>query len=79
MEKKLREKPWITKDILQSIRIKNNLCNRYISKQDQFWYYRYKFYRSKMNMLISKSKTKIFKKLFARKQQNSKEKWTKIN
>ena len=30
-------------------------------------------------MLISKSKTKIFKKLFARKQQNSKEKWTKIN
>ena len=68
-EKKLREKPWITKGILQSIRIKNNLYNRYIRKQDQFWYHRYKFYRSKVKMLISKSKKKIFKKLFPRKQQ----------
>ena len=45
-EKKLREKPWITKGILQSTRIKNNLYNRYMRKQDQFWYHRYKFYRS---------------------------------
>ena len=45
-EKKLIEKPWITKGTLQSIRIKNNLYNRYIRKQDQFWYHRYKFYRS---------------------------------
>ena len=42
-DKKLREKSWITKSILQSIRIKNNLYNRYIRKQDQFWYHRYKF------------------------------------
>ena len=54
-EKKLREKPWITEGILQSIRIKNNLYKRYIRKQDHFWYHRYKFYRSKVNMLISKS------------------------
>ena len=71
-EKKLREKPWITKGILQSIRIKNNLYNRYIRKQDQFWYHRYKFYRSKVNMLISKSKKKIFKKIFPGKQQKLK-------
>ena len=57
-EKKLREKPWITKGILQSIRIKNNLYNMYIRKQDQFWYHRYKFCRIKVNMLISKSKKK---------------------
>ena len=44
-EKKLREKPWITKGLLQSIGIKNNLYDRYIRKQDQFWYQRYKFYR----------------------------------
>ena len=72
-EKKLREKPWITKGILQSIRIKNNLYNRYIRKQDQFWYHRYKFYRSKVNMLICKSKKKKkIKKLFPRKQQKLK-------
>ena len=66
-EKKLREQPWITKGILQSIRIKINLYNMYIRKQDQFWYHRYKFCRIKVNMLISKSKKKIFKTLFPRK------------
>ena len=71
-EKKLREKPWVTKGILKSVTIKNNLYNRYIRKQDQFWYHRYKFYRSKVNMLISKSKKNLFKKLFPRKQQKLK-------
>ena len=71
-EKKLREKPWITKGTLQSIRSKNNLYNGYITKQDQFWYHRYNFYRSKVNMLIRKSKKKLFKKLFLRKQQKLK-------
>ena len=71
-DKKLREKSWITKGILQSIRIKNNLYNRYIRKHDLLWYHRYMFYRSKVNMLISKSKKKLFKKLFPRKQQKIK-------
>ena len=44
-EKKLREKPWIAKGLLQSTGIKNNLYDRYIRKQGQFWYQRYKFYR----------------------------------
>ena len=78
-EKKLREKPWITKGILQSIRIKNNLYNRYIRKQDQFWYHRYKIYRSKVNMLISKSKKRYLRSYFQENSKNSKETWTKIN
>ena len=78
-ERKLREKPWITKGMLQSIRSKNNLYNRYITKQDQFWYHRYKFYRSKVNMLISKSKKKYLRIYFQENSKNSKETWTKIN
>ena len=78
-EKKLREKPWITKCILQSIRIKYNLYNRYIRKQDQFWYHRYKFYRSKVNMLISKSKKNDLRSYSQENSNNSKETWTKIN
>ena len=77
--KKLRERSWITKGILQSIKIKNNLYNRYITKQDQFWYHRYKFYRSKVNMLISKSKKKYLRIYFQENSKNSKETWTKIN
>ena len=78
-ERNLREKPWITKGILQSIRIKNNLYNRYIRKQDQFWYHRYKFYKSKVNMFISKSKKNYLRSYFQENSKNSKETWTKIN
>ena len=39
--KKLRERSWITKGILQSIKIKNNLYNRYIRKQYQLVNVRY--------------------------------------
>ena len=78
-DKKLREKSWITKGILQSIRIKNNLYNRYIRKHDQFWYHRYNFYRSKVNMLISKSKKNYLRSYFQENSKNSKKPWTKIN
>ena len=78
-EKKLREKPWITKGILQSIRTKNNLYNRYIRKHNLLWYHRYKFYRSKVNMLISKSKKNYLRNYFQENSKKSKETWTKIN
>ena len=41
---------------MESIRIKNNIYNMYIRKQDQFWYQRYKFYKINIDMLIGKSK-----------------------
>ena len=37
-ETKLKQKPWIFKAILTSIKIKNILCKRYFQKQDIFWY-----------------------------------------
>ena len=39
-ESKLRQKPWLTKGILESIRIKNQLYKKYIQKKDNFWFER---------------------------------------
>ena len=55
-ESKLKLKPWITKSILQSIKIRDNYQKKYIRKQDSFWYVRYPYYRNKINMLIKKVK-----------------------
>ena len=57
-ETKLKQKPWISRAILTSIKIKHILYKKYLQKQDIFWYERYKFYRKKISRLISKSKTK---------------------
>ena len=51
----------------------------YIRKQDHFRYHRYKLYRSKVNMLISKSKKIYLRSYFLENSKNSKETWTKIN
>ena len=51
MENKLKMKPWITKGILQSIRKKKDFLNKYIKKQDPFWYERYRYYKNKVNKL----------------------------
>ena len=55
-ERKVREKPWITKSILQSIKIRNKLYNKSIQKQDKFWSERYRYYRNKINIMIKKAK-----------------------
>ena len=39
-ESKLRQKPWLTKGILESIRIKNQLYKKCIKKKDNFWFER---------------------------------------
>ena len=78
-ESKLRLKPWISRSILQSIKIKNNYYKKYIKKQESFWYERYKYYRNKINMLITKSKKNHLRTLFQENCFNSKKAWNKIN
>ena len=75
----LRQKPWLTKGILESIRIKKQLYKKYIKKKDTFWFERYKYYRNKVNMLISKSKRNYLRKFFQEVENNLKKTWTKIN
>ena len=78
-ESELKLKPWITKSILQSIKIRDNYQKKYIRKQDSFWYKRYRYYRNKINILIKKSKKNYLRKFFQENFNNSKKTWNKIN
>ena len=77
-ERKLKQNPWITKSILQSVKMKNKRYNNYIKKQDTFWYERYKFYQSKVTMLISKRKRNHLRAFFQENLNNSKKLWNKV-
>ena len=66
-ESKLKLKPWITKSILQSIKIRDKYQKKYIRKQENLWYERYRYYRNKINMLIRKSKKKTTSGNFSKK------------
>ena len=78
-ESKLKLKPWITKSILQSIKIRDKYQKKYIRKHENFWYERYRYYRNKINMLIRKSKKNYLRKFFQENFENSKKTWNKIN
>ena len=49
------------------------------AKKYPFWYERYKFYQSKVRMLISKSKRNHLRAFFQENLNNSKKLWNKIN
>ena len=78
-EIKPRQNLWLTKDILESIRIKNQLYKKYIKNKYNFWFERCNFCRNKVSMLISKSKKKYLRKIFQEVEDNSKKIRTKIN
>ena len=78
-ESKLRQKPWLTKGIPESIRIKNQLYKKYIKMKDNLQFESYKFYRIKVNMLISESKRNCLRNFFQDVEDNSGKTWTKIS
>ena len=78
-ETKQRQKPWVTKSIIQSIKIRNIYYKKYMKTQEMFWYDRYKYYKSKITMLLRKSKQNHLRKFFQENQLNSKVLWGKIN
>ena len=78
-ESKLRQKPWLTKGIPESIRIKNQLYKKYIKMKDNLQFERYKFYRIKVNMLISERKRNCLRNFFQDVEDNSGKTWTKIS
>ena len=64
-EIKRKNKPWITKGILTSIKEKNRLLKIFLKAKNNFFYERYKFYRDKINHLIRISKKKHYNKKFS--------------
>ena len=57
-------KPWISKGILNSIKIKNKFYSKYLKCLDPLCYTKYKTYRDKINHLIRISKYTYYKNCF---------------
>ena len=76
---KLQHKPWLTKGLLTSIKLKNKYYKKFLKTKDKFWYCRYKYYRDLINHLIRKSKTTHFKAYFSQFNNNCKKLWQGIN
>ena len=71
-------KPWITKGLLKSIKLKNKYYHKYIKNKDPFWYTKYKHYRDNINHLIRTSKHQYYKNYFRTFRNSSKKVWSGI-
>ena len=78
-QQELELKPWITKGILTSIRIKAKLFKTFKKTQKTQDYAKYKFYRDTINSLTRKSKKQYHKEYFIKHANNLKKTWKGIN
>ena len=79
-ESKWLRKPWYTKGIQKSIKVKNKLYKKYIkSKKDLFWFIQYKFYKNSVNSLTKISKQNYYVDYFRKHIKNSTKVWAGIN
>ena len=78
-QQELEFKPWITKGILTSTRIKAKLFRIFKKTQQSEDYNQYKFYRDTINSLLRKSKKQYHKQYFIKHANNLKKTWKGIN
>ena len=78
-QQELERKPWITKGILTSIRVKAKIFKQFKKSQNHVHYKKFKLYRDTINSLLRKSKKQFYKKYFAEHINNMKKTWTGIN
>ena len=79
-ESKWLQKPWFTKGIQKSIKIKNRMYKKYIkANKDPFWYGRYKFYNNSIKKITELSKKKHYNNYFQKHAKNSRKIWQGIN
>ena len=72
-------KPWITKGILTSTRIKSKLYKTFKKNKKPEDYAKFKKYRDLINSLLRKSKKQYYKKYFEKHISDSKKTWSGIN
>ena len=76
-------KPWITKGIMKSTRIRDKLLKKFINSKSDLnktsFHNKYKIYRNKIVTLLKLSKSNFYKKCFNDNLNNSRETWKKIN
>jgi len=77
-EIKQLSKPWITKGLLVSIKMKNKLYRKYLKKRSSYYYEEFKRYRNKLNHLIKLSKQSYYNNYFASNRSNLKNTWKGI-
>ena len=75
----LELKPWITKGILTSVRVKAKLFKTFKNTLKNSDYMKFKFYRDTINSLMRKSKKQYYKNYFAKYASNIKKTWKGIN
>ena len=75
----LELKPWITKGILTSTRVKSKLYKLFKKTKNNDYYAQFKFYRDTINSLIRKSKKQYHKHYFQQHAHNIKKTWKGIN
>ena len=78
-EMKWKTKPWITRGIQQSIRVKNKCYKKFTKTKRKFWHDRCKYYTKMIKNLTFFSKKKYYEKYFAENSKNSKQVWKGIN
>ena len=78
-ETKLKQKPWITKEILKSIRHKNQLFKRIIRSKHKLRIREFRHYRNKLNKNIETSKRNYYKELIRKSSNSSRNLWKTIN
>ena len=78
-EMKNRKKTWLTKGILDSIKIKTKWFKKYMKLKNTHNYSQYKLYRDKLNKIIKTSKKNYYKAYFYEHQKYSKKSWNGIN
>ena len=64
-EKRLVNKPWLTRGLLNSIKHKNNLFRKYLKLNNQTLFGEYKIYRNTLHRAIARSKQAYFAERFA--------------
>lgn len=72
---KLLSKPWITKAILKSIKVKNKFYTKYIKYRNDYYFSKYKAYRNKLKHVILLSKKAYYSNYFSINSNNIKNTW----
>ena len=78
-EMKLKQKPWMTKGLLKSIKLKNKMYKQFLKKQDLIQYSEYKKYRNILNHVIDYAKQNYYKSTLTEERHNVRKTYEKIN
>jgi len=71
-------KPWITKGLQTSIKIKNRFYKKFIKTKSLYYQDKFKYYRNRLNHLLKISKQRYYNEYFTRNHANLKKTWCGI-